>query len=91
MKFLEDSGLLLKGVTETVQNEAREQKRRFLKMLLGTLGTNLLGNILAGKGINRAGKGRGINRAGEGIVRAGYGRLCSKNKKMIFNPTWSIN
>ena len=46
-------------------------------MLLGTLGTSLLGNILTGKGINRAGKG---------IVRAGYGRLCSKNKKMIFNP-----
>ena len=51
-------------------------------MLLGTLGARLLGNILTGWGINRAGKGRGINRAGEGviatrqdrgIVRAGYG------------------
>ena len=48
-------------------------------MLLGTLGTSLFGNLLTGKGINRAGEGRGINRAGEGIVRAGYG-----NNKMDF-------
>ena len=41
-------------------------------MLLGTLGASLLGNLLTGRGINRAGKGHGINRAGEGIVRAGY-------------------
>ena len=41
-------------------------------MLLGTLGTSLLGNLLTGRGINRAGKSKGINRAGEGIVRAGY-------------------
>ena len=56
-------------------------------MLLGTLGASLLGNILAGKGINRAGKGRGINRAGEGqgIVRAGSGSKRSrKNNKMDF-------
>ena len=56
-------------------------------MLLGTLGVSLLGNILAGKGINRAGKGRGINRAGEGqgIVRAGSGSKRSrKNNKMDF-------
>ena len=54
VKSLEDSGLLLKGVSETVQNEAKEQKGGFLSMLLGTLGASLLGNILAGKGINRA-------------------------------------
>ena len=64
VKSLEDSGLLLKGVTETVQNEVKEQKGGFLSMLLGTLGASLLGNILAGKGINRA---------GEGVIRAGYG------------------
>ena len=46
VKSLEDSGLLLKGVSETVQNEAKEQKERFLSMLLGTLGASLLGNIL---------------------------------------------
>ena len=78
VKSLDDSGLLLKGVTETVQNEVKEQKGGFLSMLLGTLGASLLGNILAGKGINTAGKGRGINRAGEGIVRAVYGSRSSK-------------
>ena len=64
VKSLEDSGLLLKGVSETIQNEAKEQKGGFLSMLLGILGASLLGNILAGKGINWA---------GEGIGRAGYG------------------
>ena len=64
VKFLEDIGLLLKGVSGTVQNEAREQKGGFLSILLGTLGATLLGNILAGKGINRA---------EEGVIRAGYG------------------
>ena len=72
VKSLEFSSLLLKGVTETVQNDAKEQKGGFLSMLLGTLGASLLGNLLTGKGINRAGKGRGINRAGEGVLRAGY-------------------
>ena len=73
VKSLEDSGLLLKGISETVQNEVNKQKGRFLSMLLGTLGASLLGNLLTGKGIYRAGKGKGINRAGEGIVTAGYG------------------
>ena len=73
VKSLEDSGLLLKGVTETVQNEVKEQKGGFLSMLLGTLGVSLLGNLLTGKGIYRAGKGKGMHRAGEGIVRAGEG------------------
>ena len=45
VKFLEDSGLLLKGVSKRVQNEAKEQKGGFLCMLLGTLGASLLGNI----------------------------------------------
>ena len=54
IKSLEDSGLLLKGVSETIQNETKEQKRGFDSMLLGTLGASLLGNILAGKGIVRA-------------------------------------
>ena len=87
VKSLEDSDLLLKGVTETVQNEVKEQKGGFLSMLLGTLGASLLGNLLTGKGIYRAGKGKGINRAGEGIVRAGYGRPLSSalhNNKMDF-------
>ena len=87
VKSLEDSGLLLKRVTETVQNEVKEQKGGFLSMLLGTLGASLLGNILAGKGAIATSQGRGINRAGEDrrIVTAGLGRHSlnpSKNNKM---------
>ena len=78
VKSFEDSGLLLKGITETVQNEVKEQKQGFLSMLSSTVCTSLLGNLLTCKGINRAGKGRGINRAGEGIVRASYGSRSSK-------------
>ena len=96
IKSLQYSGLLLKGVTETVQNEVKQQKGGFLSMLLGTLGGSLLGKFLTGKGaiatsegwgIYRAGKGKGINRAGEGIVRAGYGRPSSStlhDNKMDF-------
>ena len=73
VKSLEDSGLLLKGVTETVQNEVKEQKGGFLSMLLGTLGASLLGNLLSGKGINK--KGKGIHRAGEGIIRASQNNM----------------
>ena len=79
VKSLEDSSLLLNGVTETIQNEVKEQKGGFLSMLLCTIGASLLGNLLKGRGVNRAGKSKGINRAGEGIVRAGYG-----NNKMDF-------
>ena len=75
VKSLEDSSLLLKGVTETVQNEVKEQKGGFLSMQLGTLGASLLGNLLTSQGINRAEQGRGINIAGEGI---GYGTRSSK-------------
>ena len=93
-KSLEDSGLLLKGVTETVQNEVKEQKGGFFSALLGTLGASFLGDLLMGegviatnqrRGIYRAGKckgkGKGINRAGEGVLRAGYG---NSNSKMAF-------
>ena len=48
VKSLEDSGLLLNGVTESVQNEVKEQRGGFLSMLLGTLGASLLGNLLSG-------------------------------------------
>ena len=78
VKSLEGSDLLVEGVTETVQNEVKEQNGRFLGMLLGTLGASLLGNLWTGKGIYRAGKGKGINRADEGIVRAGYDNHSSK-------------
>ena len=68
---LEDSNILLKGATKTIKNETEEQKGGFLSMLLGTLGASLLGNLLAGKGIVRAGSG---NKKGKGIVRAGTGK-----------------
>ena len=73
VKSLEDSELLSKGVTESVQNEVKEKKGGFLSLLLDTLGASLLGNLLTGKGTHRAGKGKGIHRAAEGIVRAGEG------------------
>ena len=88
VKSLEDSGLLLKGVTETVQNEIKEQKGGFLSMLLGALGASLLGNILSCWGINRASKIRKINRAGEGIVRAGYGNKKDKKIKPKKMDLW---
>ena len=56
---VEDSNILLKGVTKTIKNKTKEQKGGFLGMLLGTLGASLLGNILARKGIVRAGYGNG--------------------------------
>ena len=70
VQALEHFNILLKGVTKT-KNEAKEQKVRFLSMLLGTLGASLLGNLLTGKGIVRAGSG---NKKGKGIVRAGTGK-----------------
>ena len=57
VQALEDSGLLLKAVSETTQNESKEQKGEFLSMLLITLGASLLGNMLAGKKIIRSGYG----------------------------------
>ena len=76
VKSLGDSGFLLKGVSEAIQNEAKEQKGGFLSMLLGTLVASLLGNILARKGINRA---------GEGVIRASYGNKRQNHKnKMDF-------
>ena len=84
-RSLEDPGLLLKEVSETIQNESKEQKGGFLSMFLGTLGASLLGNILTGKEINRAGEGGIAKRQSRGIVRAGYGnkivqKTTTKNK-----------
>ena len=68
VKSLEDSGLLLKVVSETIQNEAKKQKWGFLSTLLGKLGATLLGDILAGKRV-----------VGERFLKAGYGSSI-KNK-----------
>ena len=68
VKSLENCGLLLKGVSETIQHEAKKQRGGFLSMLLGTLGASLLGDVLS-KGLS----GKGVIGAGEGTIRAGYG------------------
>ena len=69
VQALEDSGILLKRVTKTIENETKKQKGGFLSMMLGNLGASLLGNILTGNWFVRA---------GEGIVRAGYGYSIKK-------------
>ena len=68
IEALENSGILLKGVTKTIENETKEQRGGFLSMLLGILGASLLGNLLTG--------GKGIAHAGEGVIRAGEGVCC---------------
>ena len=65
VQALEDSDILFKGVTKTIKNQTKEQKGGFLSMLLGTLRAILLGNLLAGKRIVRAGSG---NKKEKGIV-----------------------
>ena len=82
IEALENSGILLKKVSKTIENETKEQKGGFLSMLLGTLGASLLGNLLTG--------GKGIVRAGDGIVRAGAGAK-KKEAKIQFDAISSIN
>ena len=79
IEALENSGILLKGVSKTIENETKEQRGGFLSMLLGTLGASLLGNLLTG--------GKGIMRVGNGIVRAGEG--SGSKKKPKFTVTFS--
>ena len=77
VKSLENSGLLLKGVSETIQHEAKEQRGGFLSMLLGTLDASLLGDILS-----KVLSGKGVIRAGEGTITAGYGSKRPSLKKV---------
>ena len=72
IEALENSGIFLKGVSKTIENETKEKRGGFLSMLLGTLGASLLGNLLTGKVIMRA---------GEGIVRAGEGSGSKRKPK----------
>ena len=81
VKSLENSGLLLKGVSETIQHEAKEQREGFLSMLLGTLGASLLGDIFS-KDLS----GKGVIRAGEGTIRAGYGSKRPSLKTFLTLP-----
>ena len=83
IEALENSGVLLKGVSKTIENETKEQRGGFLSMLLGTLGASLLGNLLTGKGIMRA---------GDGTVRSGEGSGSKKdlNSQLPFHPLTNI-
>ena len=87
VKCLEESGLLTKVVSETVENEVKEQKRKFLDMLAATLAASLLGSTLTGKGVVRGGDG--VIRAGEGIIKAII-KTIIKVKDSIFNVTSSF-
>ena len=73
VKSLRESGLLIKGVIETIETEAKNKKMDFLSTLLGTLAASLLGSILTGKGAIRAGEGASATNQGRGTVRAGHG------------------
>ena len=79
VKALDDPDTFLKGITKTIKNETKERKGNFLNTLLGTLASTFLGNMLARKGIIRAGY---ENKQGEGITRAGYG--SSIKRKLLF-------
>ena len=73
VKSLEDSEVLLKGFSETIKHEAKEQRGGFLSMLFGTLGASLLGNLLIG--------GKGVIRAGEGIKKIKFTNTISPINK----------
>ena len=92
IKTLENSGMLLKGVSKAINNETKEKRGRFLSMLLGTLGASLLGNLLSGgKGsVESKAKGESIMRAGDGIVRAGSGSKKKLNLLLPFHPLTNI-
>ena len=83
IKALENSGILLKGVSKTIETETKEQRGGFLSMLLGTLGASLLGNLLT--------CGKGIMRAGDGIVRtASRSEKKKLNSLTPFHPLTNI-
>ena len=78
IEALENSGILLKGVIKTIENETEEQRGGFLSIFLGTLGASLLGNLSTG--------GKGLARAGEGTVRGGEGVKKKLNSLLPFHP-----
>ena len=85
IEVLENSGIFLKGVSKTIENETKEQRGGFFSMLLGILGASLFGNLLTG--------GKGMMRAGEGIARAGEGSGSKKkklNSLLPFHPLTNI-
>ena len=75
IKSLGVAGLLIKGISETIQNEAKKQEVVFLGMLLGTIGASLLGNSLGRKRVKAKILEKGVMRAGEGTIRTGEGTI----------------
>ena len=86
VQALEVSSISLKGVTKTIKNETKEQKGRFLSLLLGTLGASVLGNMLAGKGIVRAGSG---NKKGKELLELVLEKNGIFNAASSFNKLWN--
>ena len=82
VQALEDSNILLKGITKTIKNETKNQKGGFLGMLLNPLGASFLGSMLIGREILRAGY---ENKQGKGMLRAGYGNKKICNSASSFN------
>ena len=82
IETLENSGILLKGISKTIENETKEQRGGFLSILLGKLGASLLGDLITG--------GKGMMRAGEGIVRAGEGSKKTLNSLLPFHLLTNI-
>ena len=82
IEALENSGIFLKGVSKTIENETKEKREGFLNMLLGTLEASLLSNLLTGR--------KGIMRAGDGIVRAESGSKKNLNSLLPFHPLTNI-
>ena len=79
VQALEDSSVLLKRITKTIKNKTKEQKGGYLSLLLGTLASSLLGNLLTGKGTVRA---------GEGFLRTGEGIRKSPNSRKFFTTSF---
>ena len=69
------AGLLIKGVSKTIQNEAKKQELGFLGMSLGTIGASLLEYSLGSKRVKAKMPEKRVMRAGEGTIRAGEGTI----------------
>ena len=75
IKSLEESDLLIKKVLKQLKMKQKNKEKGLLSMLLGTLGTSLLGNLLAGKAAIATRQGRGANMPGRGTIRPGEGTI----------------
>ena len=86
IKSLEESGLLIKGVSENIKNKTIKQRGEFLRMLLGALGASLLGNLKTGKGAIAMSRERGTVRVGEGTFRADESTIRADESTRFLMP-----